>query len=191
MPEVIEEYDFLTKEELYTLTDWDSIPVYLLDSANQSNKEETYYDSASFAHNIVPRWKGFGESFRVNSPLYNPIYGILKRFCIKKGIELSEVYRCTLNITVNIPDEFIADAHIDHPFPHRLAIIYLNDSDGNTVLFDKHSCTKDRENASKLKVIREIKPSKGKIISLKDGRTFHTARPCTRGSRAVIVITYI
>ena len=188
MSKVIES---LSKEDLSVLTEWDELPLYLMKSAN-NRSDDSKYNSVSFSHVIVPRWKEWGEPFAVNSNLYYKVHEILSIFCESQGIKKpSNIFRCALNVTVPIDGEYIADAHVDHPFPHHLVLIYLNDSDGNTVLYQEEyqvgSYTKNIENMC---AVREVSPSKGKILYVEEGLTYHTARPCTEGYRAVLVITF-
>lgn len=65
--------------------------------------------------------------------------------------------------------------HTDAPSPHIVCLYYVNDSDGNTFLFDNDGKT----------VIESIQPKKNRIV-LFDGRIKHCGSPPTKSKRAVI-----
>ena len=192
---VLQTDNILTEQELNTLTDWKVLPLYLLDDPN--SKDETYSKNmpVSFGHCVVERWKDVGKPFGINSTYYNTIVPILNRFCEAKGLEYRNIYRIAINVTLPSEDEYIADPHVDHMFEHHLALIYLNDSAGDTVLFegdflpDKHGAEKEQI-IKHLSIKERITPKEGKMVVVPKGLTYHTAYPCHQGYRAVIVITF-
>jgi hypothetical protein len=90
---------------------------------------------------------------------------------------------------VQLPNQSTAeykDAHVDlrdndnNPYPHTVALYYVNDSDGDTVFFDK-----DKET-----IIHRVPPKKGRLL-LFDGTIFHGAGVPKKNVRAVINIDIV
>ena len=77
-------------------------------------------------------------------------------------------------------DKFINPPHKDTNITNSLiGIYYINDSDGDTIIYEGN----DKNN---LKIIKTIKPKKGRMI-LMDGLTFHSAsHPLKTNKRMVI-----
>ena len=65
--------------------------------------------------------------------------------------------------------------HVDVKYPHLVCLYYINDSDGDTFLFDKTS--KDTPTilkTTKLEVIKTITPKKGRVV-LFNGNRYHSS----------------
>lgn len=78
--------------------------------------------------------------------------------------KMDDVFRVKANCLFNTSSDKYHTPHLDgYPPPPYVGIYYVNDSDGDTVLFDK-----------KWKVTERISPEKGKLI-LFDGNIFHAS----------------
>ena len=76
--------------------------------------------------------------------------------------------------------------HVDVPKPHWAMIYYVNDSDGDTVIFDK--MYPDPENAV---VLHSISPKKNRAIMF-DGRHYHSGTvPAKHDARIVINFDFL
>lgn len=108
-------------------------------------------------------------------------------FCQKNSIEVKEVLRAKINFTWPSEDDRVA-AHVDATYPHRVFLYYLNDSEGDTVFYDKdHPLSTDGED------IREsifIKPKRGRGIVF-DGLRFHTAKSPKNKNRFSLNIVFL
>jgi|TARA_R110000796_G_scaffold44006_2_gene107663 hypothetical protein len=84
----------------------------------------------TFEHCVV-RVKEFRESLdEINSSFYPLFKSIFETFCKKNKIKHSEIYRCSVNLTFNINEgKKKSHTHKDHPYPHKLLMIYLNECD--------------------------------------------------------------
>jgi hypothetical protein len=51
--------------------------------------------------------------------------------------------------------------HVDLPFPHTVVLYYVNDADGDTVLFDNNN-----------NIVRRVSPKRGRILMF-DGTIYH------------------
>jgi hypothetical protein len=182
----------VTEEELKALNDWENIPLYLTLSGNSAENPTTLCDAINLHHVLVPRWLDNNTPFTVNSTLYEKVaLPILNRFCRYHNIEYSEVLRCAINVTFpSSSEEYLVDPHVDHLTPHHFLLIYLNDSDGSTVVFNDTREVHGFTTADTLDVHVEVHPERGKIMGVEDGTRLHTAKACTSGYRAVLVITF-
>jgi hypothetical protein len=89
-------------------------------------------------HSVIQRGDG-GTDPVVNSTIwYTQIYPALVRFTKQHGLELDEVQRCAINMTLASSGQFeVGDKHIDQVTDHYVLVAYLNDCSGDTVIYDK------------------------------------------------------
>lgn len=64
--------------------------------------------------------------------------------------------------------------HVDLPFPHTVVLYYVNDADGDTVIFDK-----DNE------IVKRVSPKRGRILMF-DGTLYHGGGIPKTGPRCAI-----
>ena len=114
---------------------------------------------------------------------------ILNTFAKKHGIEVKQILRIKANI-LNKTDkqDHIHPPHVDMTTPHMVLLYYVNDSDGDTIIFhQKHSSDQDPV----LTVNRSISPKAGSAIMF-DGLTYHSSSsPQYTEERIVININFI
>lgn len=103
-----------------------------------------------------------------------------------KNKETNRLIRMRANLTLSNQsvdmDKFMP--HIDSFFPHYVAIYYVNDSDGDTIIFNESN--EDYDSGEKdinlikhgtFTVQKRIKPKQGKILVF-PGKFYHTASFC-------------
>ena len=146
-----------------------------------SNSFPLYYQEAvekykTFTHSFLDRIKNSDDSEGVvNSIYWESIYNFFKDTCAKHDIEYKVIYRAALNVTTFNTDK-IGSFHIDHSFPHKNFIMYLNDfSNGSTYIQDE-----------KTKEIKEVKAEKYKAVVF--GGHFHAQGFCENGERRVVLV---
>ena len=109
---------------------------------------------------------------KINSSIYKEVFDILKTFCNKNKIKLNKCFRANLNITFPLKTK-TGKFHKDHKFEHRQLIVYLNNSDGDTIL--------KKEGRIKFKKYR--------------GACFddqlHYAETPSKNKRAILIFTFI
>lgn len=87
--------------------------------------------------------------------------------------------RSFLQLPLNLKDRSLDAPHIDADRDHLVILYYVNDSDGDTLLFN-----------DKLDIIRRVKPKKGRML-LFEGNTLHTSSHPTKSDyRMCINIDY-
>ena len=108
----------------------------------------------------------------IDSTIYKEVFDMLNTFCIKNKITLTKCFRANLNITFPLPSKE-GKFHKDHKFKHKQLIVYLNNSDGDTVL--KHA--------------GRIKFKKYRGICF-DDQLHYAETPLTK-RRAILIFTFI
>jgi hypothetical protein len=99
------------------------------------------------------------------------------------------VMRMYINLTTpqygwNVGD--ISYPHIDDADAHTVALLYIDDADGDTYLFDNYGPSMEQ----KFKV-KEVIPPKANKLLLFDGMQFHAGNPpLTRNKRIVINMNF-
>jgi hypothetical protein len=168
---VFEDKNFLNqqhKDSISNILKGGDVPFYMsLEAAKPGD------GGVNFVHHIVHR----DNPGQKNSKLYGLFVDILNTFCSKNNIEYKNIHRCAINITINSGLEK-CPIHTDHIFPHKQLLIYLNESDGDTVILK----------SDEVEVVSVCKPEiyKGIVFD----RLPHYHYFPTKGIRAVAIITF-
>ena len=112
---------------------------------------------------------------------------------MKDGIGCQNIVRSRLDMTVYTPGGMRCDPHVDSSDPHVSTIFYMNDSDGNTVIYNEKfdvetNITKQFINIdeSKLTVQKEIEPKANRLLIF-DGHYLHTGHtPAHHNNRVLL-----
>jgi len=131
------------------------------------NKKFKKYDTGQFTHIFV-------NSEKINSPFFNEVYNILQIFS-KKTNTIFDILRCKANMQLKKNNKKHNIPHKDMFESHLVLIYYVNDSDGDTILFDKN-----------YKIVKKIKPEKGKFL-LFDGDILHASSPPVKSKKRMII----
>jgi len=106
-----------------------------------------------------------------NSSAVNNLKSIFKKYIKKEIIHFKSILQLPLNtrkVSYDTP-------HTDIEEPHTVYLYYVNDSDGETILF------KDE------KIHKKVKPKKGRMLVF-DGKTLHAAYQPIKNIRCVLNI---
>ena len=91
---------------------------------------------------------------------------ILNKFCIKNKIEYKSILRIRRNISFLCNDKRPSEPHIDDIRKHLVFLYYVNDSDGDTILYkNKYKKKKDND----MIVDTAISPKAGRAILFNGG----------------------
>ena len=164
----------------------DIIPLDLADSIKNTVLKQTEY---VFVPNITSALPtdynpGFASGFlkreigeyRQNCFYFNQIVYLL---CQYKKINLHDIIQGRVFLHLPSPNPNPNNIHIDLPYPHWVCLYYVNDSDGDTILFD------DNNNE-----IKRVIPKKGRIVFF-DGSIKHCSSSPSKIHRAVINFDFI
>ena len=142
-----------------------------------------------------------GNRGGIMSPTYDLVIAAIFTAFDNCGEELYELYRIRIGLITAQSTSFPHMPHIDLGFPHKNALIYLNDSDGDTLLYEEkynynqhlnpHQYFIENYNDKEMNVIYRSTPKANKMF-LFDGAHYHSSStPINTSSRVVININYI
>ena len=95
------------------------------------------------------------------------------------------IFRCRLDMTVNRGDSIILDPHVDFFFPHISSILYINNSDGNTIIYNQRYNKRDGYNQN-LTVMEEIEQIANRLLIF-DGMYIHTGCTPSKNNRRILI----
>ena len=136
-----------------------------------------------FVHGVV--W----ENRPINFDTYSLIKPLWLFFQNSTGIEIKDLIRVKINLLINkkeLADQYNVP-HTDHEDPSvKTLLYYVNDSDGDTVLFDQVWPEK-HINFTKL---ASISPKKGRMIYFDATRWHASSNPINTKARMIININF-
>jgi hypothetical protein len=183
-----ESKNFITKKELDIIQEsvlGNSFPWYYQPKATTDKFQ-------FFSHTLIPRYDLNTQNFIINSPCFNMFYKIFNKFCNKHKIKFNKITRACMNLTSHHNEYQTGDPHVDHDFEHKVFMIYLNKTKGDTIIYDeKFNGNVLKDINKKYKILKSIKPEIGKAVCW-DGTYYHAASyPECGNRRVVLVMTFI
>ena len=86
------------------------------------------------------------------------------------------------------------DPHIDHDFNHKILMMYLNNTSGDTIIYNKKFYPGgltilpiDETSKRPMKELKRVSPELGKVMCV-DGKHFHAGSFPEPGDRRVVVV---
>lgn len=135
-------------------------------------KTKNTVDSFQFIHL-------FADNFKINSNYF----GIIEKLIEETKIKIKRLRRAKANLNVLNPKQNLKQyqpPHTDVDEPNWYSLLYyVNDSDGDTLFFNKNN-----------KIIKKIKPKKGKAILFKSNILHAAQNPKKSLKRIVINIIF-
>ena len=106
-------------------------------------------------------------------PLFPIANELVDKFCKKHGFNLLEFYRTRVNLTPLSKDPRPLIPHVDlrNKYKHYILLLFLNDSDGDTIMYDL-KVDGDMHAQEELSVLKRFSPKAGRAV-LFDGDNFH------------------
>ena len=145
-----------------------------------------------FEYQMVTTW----ANPSINNQFTSPMWFALDRL----GMELIDIYRIKTNISFrNTADDQIAFPHFDHPGHTNVPdatwyslVYYIHDSDGDTILFDKHAeDILDHRTKSPLEIVEESSPKSNSAILFNSNRIHSYRYPVVNQYRSVINCVFL
>jgi hypothetical protein len=132
------------------------------------------------------------------SPMSSLLLPILFVFCEKANLDFTALLRIRIGLFPRtISNVTHHNPHVDFSQPHRTAVYYVNDSDGDTVIFneslDDVSIERSAEHANqgRFSIAASVPPKKGKMACF-NGRFYHaSAYPTEAAKRIVITFNFV
>jgi len=126
-------------------------PWFYYPNTNADDLKTLAGDAPQFVHGFIQNGRGFSDYVQVPQ-------AIMKHM----GLDPALIIRAKANILGREATPLTHPAHTDDEAPHWVFIYYVNDSDGDTCLFDGD------------KVVARITPKKGRGVAF-DGRWQHAS----------------
>lgn len=130
--------------------------------------------------------------------LYMMVRQLIDYVLDETGLEMTRLLRVKANfLTNNVDHSFdemcINFPHLDNYNEHKVLVYYVNDADGDTVLFNERFEESHRNRTEPINLTTEAKvtPKKGRILMF-DGLQYHTSQnPIHTKHRCVLNINFV
>ena len=134
----------------------------------------------SFGFGIKLHWNGYFTGSYESTLVRGLVFSTQEKVEEVFGESL-EIIRARADMTVFNPLNHRHELHTDFQYEHMTAIFYLNNSDGNTILFDR-----DGKN-----ILAEVEPVENRLLIF-DGLLQHTGHsPSNHKSRVLINMNFM
>ena len=155
------------------------------------NEEETKY------FGITKKTPAIGCYIKQEYPpymfnkLYYKVEMIPRMACEKVGKKLNTILDARSFLMFPLHDKVRKEydnVHVDRPDDHWACLYYVNDSDGDTVLFKQTKQdmkTLDDYKNTKFEVLQRVTPKKGRAV-LFNGNRYHSSTAPTEGVRCIL-----
>lgn len=173
-----------TFEELTSRIVSGDFPWYYVPGTAQPFSHEGLYQG-SFAHTLPPEHAPY-----IFTKAFKEVLG---------DIKWKRLLRIRVGLIPICPHPVMHEPHVDHPLPHVGMLLYLNDSDGNTVFYNEQYDPSHPEPyptyltnvlKDKLTVDEMVKPKENRAVIF-DGLTYHaSSAPMSTKRRMAISYTF-
>lgn len=140
----------------------------------------------------------FHHTIHDNNALYECLEDYLLCAMDASEIKLNTLHRIRIGMIPVSARNTINPPHVDYPFPHSVALLYLNNADGNTFLYNEKYDTESKKDIltyyqedlnSNVTVMTSVTPQENKLV-LFDGLHYHSSSaPVTTKRR--ITVNYV
>lgn len=156
-------------------------PYHFLHDMSYNNEK---YPSYGFTSVFKDPFKG------VISPFYELVsVPIINALIEREGLEINDIYFNRAFIQLPLAEGFYKGTngiHVDLPKEHIACVYYVNDSDGDTVIYEQNIIdTPAGTNNVDLKEHARVTPKKGRLVMF-DGRRYHCSSQPKNGYRCII-----
>lgn len=175
---------------------------FALDNLSLGNQEEkykfTYKDGYTYIDthgmsSLIYKNDAWFESYS----MYMMTRQIIDYICDANNIELTRVLRIKVNFLTQNPNHSFNDMcinfpHTDNYADHKVLVYYVNDSDGDTILFNEQFAVgDDKKDNIELTTSARVTPKRGRILMF-DGLQYHTSQnPINSSTRMIININFV
>jgi hypothetical protein len=167
-----------------------TFPDIYFDDLLQKDPTSKIVKRPGFSHMVYDTNLHIGSSYNFYSPL---LYSACNGICSIKNLTQIRMF---LSIPVHGDIHKIDNPHVDKFEPHMVGLYYINDSDGDTVIFDKQfnygidepwPC---KTPATEIPILKTITPKKGRFV-LFNGNRYHASSQPLKSPRAVINFNFL
>ena len=99
-----------------------------------------------------------------------------------------KIIRARAVMTNNVGKSVLYERHVDLYRPHASAIFYINESDGDTILYDKKIFTQEEFDNKKndYSILKKVSPKPNRLLVF-DGNTLHSSMSPTKNNTRIII----
>ncbi len=184
---MIEIYDDLLPkkliDEILFITTSSSFPWYKASNSFYAVSEKTAekYKNNSFVVNTPQlAHQFFSENGNPSNSIWQDIPVVLVenffKFYNLKSVEILRA-KANLMLKTNIDTKYHNPPHIDTAQSHDVLLYYVNDSDGDTIIFDSYLGNK---------IVKKISPKKGRFLYF-SGEQYHASSPPVEHDSRIVV----
>ena len=197
--------NYLTKsyhKEIQERLTGNSFPWYY-NSNSTSTVDTSHFNAHGFSHSFWENDAKNGAGLEGNDFFTDNFATFIKPFLLQvmDTIDCDMILRCRSDMVTWAPKEFIHQAHIDYPFPNTATIFYVNDTDGDTFLYGKHSFVKDIRidqdrfgtlsqtvgtKTTTLEIKERVSPKANRLVIF-DGDILHTGSSPTKHKTRILL----
>lgn len=182
--------DVVIDRDIFSLDDQCHIKEYMtgmfpwyLGEGHEGTSAENQYSSSPNVFEYMQLCHGFVNDFKVTSNHHN-LTMVMERMLQAKYPFLGRIKRIKANLQAKVHNtnpNAHNTPHIDGDIEHWVALYYVNNSDGDTFIFDNDGLT----------VKQRITPQQGQVVIF-DGSTLHAGmHPRTTDYRIVINFNFL
>lgn len=198
MSKIYEIEDVISKEyqdEIEKISCYTNFPWYFNPNIVKNTDEFKQYDSnvSGFFHLL---YHHRDKEQNLLSPWFEKIQPLLHEIQNKIITDFNILYRARFNLiqrNLKFKEEYHLP-HIDLWQDHLVCIYYVNDCEGDTIVFDQYNKEWDPGHQKSLNnnftIQKRIKPKKGKVVIF-PGYYYHTSTYPQNSHRAVININFV
>ena len=122
------------------------------------------------------------------SPFFEKILPLIYSLEEKTKVTVNELYRIRVALTTSIGKEVQHHPHVDLFDPHKVLLYYVNDSDGDTFMFNEFYSPDEEKTDFTIK--QKVTPKKNRAIVF-DGLRYHnSSKPVNNTARYIINIDF-
>ena len=124
------------------------------------------------------------------SMFFEKVYPLVYALEEKANISIKELYRIRIALSTSVGKEVQHLPHVDFTEPHKVLLYYVNDSDGDTFMFNEMYSPENKKSLTNFTIKQRVQPKKNRAIVF-DGLTFHnSSKPVKNTSRYIINIDF-
>ena len=125
---------------------------------------------------------------KIKSKLFYLVRPMINSLIENHNEDISSIIRIRFGLSTNTVSEGYRNPHTDLKYPHKTLLYYVNDSDGDTVLYNEKFYKNEIDSFS---IMKKITPKMGTAIIF-DGLQYHSSGvPKKTNTRFTININYV
>ena len=152
-----------------------------------------FIEDVSLKDNLHQRRPGLKQIFNVkklNDSIYNIVLNVRKKLKMKPLYAKDDILEARSFLQLPLNKDYIGEGvdtpHLDRTEPHLVFLYYVNDSDGDTIIYNyKSKSPTDIPFFEDIKEQKRVTPKQGRVVVF-DGLYWHTAEQPKDNVRCII-----